>query len=208
MSSLIRVNDKGLFTLANPFVALTGVEYQVTRLITIPTLLAQGVDVLQDVFITNGLTIDTYNDAVDNDILIVTLTSATGTSITLPANYITGMPNVNTVPYTRRIVSVDLGSLPSSQPLDGVKLLLKETVLATVGVDAVVNEYSASTTGSVSMDQHLELERVRVNKRAVGDTERQRRIAAEEKAQAYKERMLALEAIVVQQQARLNEQDA
>ena len=130
MTTLVKVNDKGIFTLASPFLTLTGVEYTVTNISTIDTMLARGDDVLQDVFLGNGLTADDYTSAIANKTLIVTLTSAINTTIVLPANYITGTPNINTVPYARRILSVDLGSLPTNYPLDGLKVILKDTVLA------------------------------------------------------------------------------
>jgi len=208
VTTLVKVNDKGIFTLASPFLTLTGVEYTVTNISTIDTMLARGDDVLQDVFLGNGLTADDYTNAIANKTLIVTLTSAINTTITLPASYITGTPNVNTVPYARRILSVDLGSLPTNYPLDGLKVILKDTVLAAAGVTATLNEYTASTTGAVSMDQHVALEDERSRLKTTGETERQRRIKAEQNAAAYKERMLALEKIVVEQQKRLDEQDA
>lgn len=208
MSTLVKVNDKGLFTLASPFLALANVEYTVTKISTIDNMLAQGEDVLQSVFLGNGLTADDYTTAIANKTLIVTLTSANNTTITLPADYITSTPNVNTVAYARRILSVDLGSLPTNYPLDGLKTILRDVVLSTVGISAVLNEYTASTTGSVTMEQHIALEDERNRLKVVGETERQRRITAEANASAYKERMLALEKIVVEQQARLSEQDA
>ena len=56
--------------------------------------------------------------------------------------------------------------------------------------------------------QHVALEDERSRLKTTGETERQRRIKAEQNAAAYKERMLALEKIVVEQQKRLDEQDA
>jgi len=208
MSTLVKVNDKGLFNLAPPFSAAATIEYTVSRVSTINSLLIQGVDVQQDIYLSNGLTSDDYEQALEDNVLIITLSSSTAAEIVVPSDYIRGTPNINTVDYTRRIISVDLGNLPTTMPLADLIAAVKTTVLETTGVNPSVSEFSASTTGAVSMDQHIALEEQRALNKANGGTERQRRIDAERKANEYRDRALALEAIVVAQQERLDQSDA
>lgn len=117
MALSILLGTVGLFTLKPPF-TITQVNYQITKLNLISSLVENGIDVFTTFYLPAGLTKDEFNLDSANGHAIVTLESEYGPTINVPDTYISLSPIQPAVPYHHLVLSIDLGDLPDIINLD------------------------------------------------------------------------------------------
>jgi len=158
------LNAKGIYIVADPFTLSNGVEYQCTGIIDIQTLVYEGVDVYTDLYADNGLDSTVYTTDLNNNVSIVSLTNTVDNSVyQLPDSYITAMPSVATIPYSRIILSADLGPLPDDLTLDSALGQVSDVLSDVIGISPVVLQHRVSVTEPVTVNEHLILEQNRTD---------------------------------------------
>lgn len=103
----------GAFVLRTPFVATPGENYQCQSIRGFQEIIAQGEDPKVLFYDVHGIQGDYDADAL-NAVNIVTLLSDNEDPIYVPSSYIISFPTTTTVPYSRTLVTADLGLLPDS----------------------------------------------------------------------------------------------
>ena len=158
------LNAKGIYIVASPFTLPNGVEYQCTGIIDIQTLVSEGQDVYTDLYAANGLDATTYTTDLNNDVSIVSLTNTVDNSVyQLPDSYITAMPSVATIPYSRIILSADLGPLPDDLTLDSALGQVSDVLSDVIGITPVVLQHRVSVAEPVTINEHQILEQNRID---------------------------------------------
>lgn len=161
----LRVGVTGKFTLLEPWISDPEVNYQCIRIGTISDhKIVLGIDVLNDIYIENGLTEEEYQSALRENINIVTLSSLEYDPILVPHNYITKYPDVNYIAYPRSVITVDLGLLPFNILIDDLLEEINNLVEYTINVKSETKFHQSDSGKFVSYDAHLDLETVRNSK--------------------------------------------
>ncbi|MNQ14370.1 hypothetical protein D3C85_273190 [compost metagenome] len=145
---------KGRYTLVEPFTALPTVIYTCAALRTFDECLAGGLDVLNAIYIHEGLTKTEYDRDYKAGKKIVTLMSDTETPIYVPDSYIESFPNFDAVNYNHVIGSFDLGALPDFLNLTNLQLEVAALVSDVVGKEPIVKIHRGASSGIISPAQH------------------------------------------------------
>jgi hypothetical protein len=193
---LPQLNSFGVFTLLPPL-TITAVDYRCSSLQLVSELLKNNVDVLTDYYLANGLTVDNYNTDLLSSVAIVTLVSEEGPTLTIPSSYITNTPVFLAVPYSRIVISLELGELPDDLPIS--QLLLDITTIATntVGVIPIPRIHKIPINKNINTNDHQIKELTRqlnVNKAISFYTSK---LAADAELVLAKEKIHELENIVI-----------
>lgn len=153
----------GKYVLSAPFVANPAKTYtcMAIRSFTDVTLLHE------DVFVTYyqqyGITESEYELDVAAKVSIVTLMSESGEVIYVPDSHIESYPDISNIPYSRIVLSVDLGALPDVLGLDFLITQLQNAASAVIGVASpTVLTHKVPTTGFISAQDHASAEAARV----------------------------------------------
>lgn len=152
------INATGTYTVATPFTLVDGAVYRAEAIRGFNTLEVDEIDIFASFYEPVGLTVNEVEADRTNDINIITLMSDTAPTAYIPSSYILSFPTETTVPYSRILLSVDLGLLP-----DGIILTtaIEEIVSALediVGVGATARVHALSNTDGVSWSEHTMLE--------------------------------------------------
>jgi len=132
---LPQINTFGVFNLKIPFI-ISSVNYKVTSISLITNLLESGIDVYSVYYSPFNLTQDQYQTDLNNGVSIITLESADGPEIFVPSSYIDTMPVALAVPYSRLVLSLDLGELPDDLPITNLLNNLKMMADDYVGISS------------------------------------------------------------------------
>lgn len=167
----------GKFVLKKPFLTRDDVTYSVSALREFSDLYIKGVDVYSEFYkpygLTDGAVINgnTFNFSVEAKLnpIIVTLEGSDDTVLYVPSTYIESYPIAGDVPYSRLVLSADLGSLPDEVPLDSILQDVQELIQAKFGVTPEVKVSRGYTNRQPTMDEHLILEQSRIGSIATTD---------------------------------------
>lgn len=164
------INAKGRFSLQLPFVAKPTVVYTVIAIREIADLYLKGDDVYrlyyESVGLINGVNVNgvvfNYEDEVKLKPLIVTLEGTDGTITYVPSTYILTYPISGSVLYSRLILSVDLGGIPDTVPLDSILVDIENMVESKFGVKSIVRVNRSYSEQQPSDSEHALLEASRL----------------------------------------------
>ncbi len=152
---------KGTYSLTSPYVLPGSQSYTCVAIRSFRDLLKLHVDVVKAYYTPVGLGEAEYKSDTDVAAAIITLLGDDGQVVYVPDTYISSYPDLSGYSYKHMVLSVSLGTVWDQLPLDDVKNKVEETVKAALGVEAVVNEHSAPTTGTVSQTEHERIETAR-----------------------------------------------
>jgi len=157
------VNLKGLFKFKKPFdqPLKHNIQYKVIAVRSIPEMVKEMIDVKTIVFIDNSLTEEDYDNAVLNEIPIITLQDEADNLYYIPANFIVSIPDITGELYNGRVIIINLGYVPKKLNLDYVLNDLKEFVKSVVGLEPDVTEEPTTGEFIVSYKKHEDRERKR-----------------------------------------------
>lgn len=159
MSLLPQLKAQGIFTFDAPFDTIGGIEYQCTGIDTLQSLVQQGKDVFTIYYDPYGLVNAEYVADIAAGESIVTLTPLDGTpQVFVSSRYITGIPTVGTVPYSRIILSADLGPLPDSLSLATAQTMIGDVLSDVVGKAPTVRLHKVMVAGGVNYEESNILE--------------------------------------------------
>lgn len=156
---------RGLFTVGAPFSVTASVIYSVEAVRSIPDMLQQNDDPLNEIYLPAGLTEEDYNADVKLGVYIVTLLSEEEAPRYIPTTYILTIPDDTAIPYGYIVMSANLGALPAtaSDELTQATQEVQDILSDLVGVPVEVKIATAPSSGSVSYEQYLINEAQRKN---------------------------------------------
>lgn len=165
MAILPPIPTRGLFTVGAPFSVTASVIYNVEAVRSIPDMIQQNEDPLNDIYLPAGLTEDDYKNDVKEGVYIVTLSSEEEAPKYIPTTYILTIPDDTAIPYSYIVVSANCGALPATvtDELTQAVQEVKDILSNLVGVSVDVKIATAPSAGSVSYEQHLINEAQRKN---------------------------------------------
>lgn len=150
--SLPSINTKGYFTALTPF-TLPNEALTCSSIRTIEHLVASGVDVYNEYYFSNSIAKSDYITDLDNKVSIVTLWNELGDSIKIPSSYLINTPNLSSVPHSRTILSVNLGTLPNDESLDWIVNELTDISTGFIGQDCVVKIHKSDVNETITNDE-------------------------------------------------------
>ena len=164
------INMIGQFELTAPYVAKSTVRYKVTAIRKFSDLYIRGVDVYAQFYkphglitgeIVNGKPFD-FNTESSLNPVIVTLEGNDDSVIYVPSSYIKSNPSTTDIPYSRMILSIDLGALPDHVNLEAVMTDIEGLVETRIGSKPTVKMFRGYTDRQPTVDEHYILEESRV----------------------------------------------
>lgn len=149
------INTKGRYEVRAPYIINAGMVYECVaiRLFTDITIL--GIDVYNEYYKPVGINEADYKQDERLGAAIITLQGANDELVYVPDTYILFFPQNVDVPYTRFILSADLGLNPNYYDLTPLKAAVASTIADNLGITPpVVNVGAARFVGNVTPEQH------------------------------------------------------
>ncbi len=194
------VGTRGRFTVTAPFTTNPTSVYVCKAVRSLKDLYREGIDVYQEYYQPNNLTVTDLNNDDEADANIVTLVSYDmdqTTVIYIPDTYIESFPDMGSIQYNRVVLSVDFGLLPDYVDLSQVKTMIESEGSLILGSAPTIIDHTVDYTGFVSAEEHDQLEVSRLTNVQYSDTERAKRMRAEARADDYAQRIATLEQIII-----------
>lgn len=164
------INSYGVYSAILPYVIASDVRYRCTGLNLISALLADNTDVYALYYENLGIDIETYEDDKKNDVAIVTLSSSDGPEINIPSSFIEELPTLVTIPYSRIIISADMGLLPDTLNMGQLVTDIKDMIDGRIGVNSIVKLNAISNASFYTVEEDALLESNRLAAIADSDT--------------------------------------
>jgi len=108
-------------------------EYTIVELRQLVELVKSRENVLNTVYISQGLTHDDYVDGIANGALIISLRSIDDVIVKIPSNYLLGVPAKQGIKYQNIGMSVDIGSMPFDFNFEWVRYEVEELFKKLIG---------------------------------------------------------------------------
>lgn len=155
-----RIGDKGFYASTTPYGIRPKVIYTLLKIETFNSLLVTGVDLVNKYYVSVGLTEEDFQLDLKAGASILTI-KGEGSEVSLPNTRLSRYPVANTIDYSRIILSMELGSLPTDTPTEHL-----EEELVLLGELLTGNEVSTKihylpVTDAISIEEHLILQAAR-----------------------------------------------
>lgn len=160
---------KGRYQLKAPFSAGISTVYVCKAIRTFDDIVKLNIDVFEKYYKPWGLTDAEYEaDRREGACIITLMSSPIGIEadapelVYVPDTFILSYPDMTDVLYNHVVLSLSLGAIPDYLSLDFLKERLSEVASDVIGVEPVVNEHIALSSGAVSPAQHETRETIRL----------------------------------------------
>ena len=193
---------KGLYEVRAPYSVLSNTVYECIALRSFDDFTQRGEKVFERFYQAHGLTQQDYERDRAENAHIVTLQSATSALVFVPDTYIEKMPDLSGVEYKRIVLSVLVGPIPDDVDLTHLKTSVGSVVSDITGVDGEVLEHVVPFNGMISAEQHATLEAARQAAITNRTTDRARVLEQQGVIDAQRERIAALEQLLIEAQSR------
>ena len=149
------IGSSGAYELRSPLDTLVtpGERYTCQGIRRISDYLANNEDVKQDVYVSQGIEAE-YDADAESDTYIVSLQSAKGHWLYIPARYIITYPIVNGIGYRSLLLGISLASVPVNRDLSFLETELENIIIDTLGIVPVIKQVETSRVVLVSKDRH------------------------------------------------------
>lgn len=158
------VGDRGTYTLKLPWVIDQKGDYTCLAVRSFKEITQNKIDVYETFYKSKGLSKEQYKTDTNAGVVIVALRATSGNFIYVPSSYILGVPNGNGYTYSRRIITLELGALPTGLDTASLQKDLQTMVNARFGVNPVVKEVELPITEIVTPENHLAFEKGRAGR--------------------------------------------
>lgn len=166
----IGINTKGRFVFKPPFVTYNELIWNVTAIREISDFGDWGIDVYEQIYKKVGLVDGTehngkefnFAEEIKNNPVIYSLQANDGTIVYIPENFIASYPNMSEVPYSRIILSCDLGGLPDYVNLDDIREEVENLVNAKLGLNTKAKLIKGPFFAQPTVEEHEIMEASRV----------------------------------------------
>lgn len=155
------LHAKGLYAVKEPFTVKPAGIYTCVALRKFEDLVESNVDVFNVFYAGNGLERSVYETDLKDGAVIVTLMDQFGQYVFIPDSHILSYPVPGDVEYHHAVLSVSLGPLPKSFPLDHLIDQLKLSASDAIGLEPEVKLHSVPTVGAITYEQHEIMEAAR-----------------------------------------------
>lgn len=108
---LPKVGDVGYYSFTAPFEVLSTQRIECTAIVKLIDL-ASTVDVLNAVYLSNGLTQEDHDNGIENDVSIARVIKPDGQVLYIPVSYFASYVVTDIVRYKLETLCVNLGALP------------------------------------------------------------------------------------------------
>lgn len=191
------LHARGRFTVAAPFALQPNVLYECIAIRTFSDYVGAGLDAFSKFYEPMGISHERYEEDQAAGASICTFASSETELVYIPDSYITSLPILDQVAYSRIVLSVDLGALPDAVDLTFLRSTIAADVEAIIGKAApVVNLHQAASKGVVTQAQHEALETARQAAITNQQTDRARLLATQEQLAATQAKVTLLEQIL------------
>lgn len=195
-NNIPQLGASGIYTLASPFdnqlrenVAYTCIA---VRRLTDFTQVNRNPKILY--YDANGLDSSIWErDSLDPEVCIITLVSKSGQWIYVPSSFITSFPDIGGIPYTVRLLGINLGAVPDNLDLSSLLTSVENIVRDTIGITSTCKTVAASDTKILSYQAHHDIEVARLNLIEEDKTDRGIRLDRDETILALRAQITALE---------------
>ena len=150
------VGTKGQFKFYTPFnTALNETAvFKVSAVRTISEFLNDNVDVLNIIYLNQGISKEAYDEDLENDLAIVVLQTEGGALYYVPVRFIKTLPNLAGEIYVGKALFVNLGNLPVNLNIDFLTSELEDIIKSVLGVDSKVEIEEITSKFVVPYAQH------------------------------------------------------
>lgn len=155
------LGTKGLFELRAPFELVPGVEYHVAAVRSLEEVRVLDTDPLTRIYLNNGLSKTDYESDRVAGASIVTLLAVNQAPVYVPDTYIVSFPSNDMVPYSRLVLTSNLGPLPTDFDTSLIEAKVKAALSDILGVEPPVRFGQLPFTGVITHDQHKALQTAR-----------------------------------------------
>lgn len=160
----IQLHATGKWVVDTPYVINPNATYTAVSLTTLVEAQSIYGDVYQRVYAPFNVSVERYRSDVENLVTLVTLVSSSEPELLIPDSFISGFPEVTAVPYSHIVLSVSLGGIAETVPLNELKVAISELVFANLGINSVVKEHqSGFVTEWIDYNQHKLIEANRMS---------------------------------------------
>lgn len=149
------IGSSGTYELRTPLDVLMtpGERYTCQAIRKISDYLANNEDIKEDIYVTYGIETE-YDTDANNDAYIVSLQSAKGHWLYIPARYIITYPIVNGIPYRSVMLGISLPSIPVTQDLSYLETEIQNIISDSLGIVPVIRQVETSRIVLISKDKH------------------------------------------------------
>lgn len=152
---------RGTFDVKLPFKIPYDETYEIISIRTVNSMLSQGIDVYQQVYLPVDIMRSEYEIDLRQDPKIVEIVSEGGAVYMIPDIYITSLPETNVPPYHRVVISVDMGVLPESLDLSILRSEMGQVASGLLGVAADARIHQMPHRGVITKEDHRTMEEMR-----------------------------------------------
>jgi hypothetical protein len=193
------IGVSGDWTLKTPFDSkiTAGLAYSCRAINKISVMVATGIDVLNTLYIPNGLTEANYDADVAADLSMVTLQSTSGQVIILPSTYLTGWPSADSVPYVVMGMVINLGPIPNTIDPTFLTDKVEPVIKNALGLDPEIHYVTLSETTNKTWDDHVAQENTRTAAITDENSDYVKRLNAEAALTAAQAQIVALQQVII-----------
>lgn len=174
-----------------------GLTYTCKAIRKISEMVANGVDVLNLVYIPNGLDQAAYDDNVKNDYSVVTLQSTSGALLLVPSPYLGGWPSADSVPYVVMGMVINLGAIPNTIDPTFLTDKVEPVIKAALGLDPEIHYVTLSETANKTWDDHVANENARTAAITDENSDYIKRVNAEAALTDAQAQIAALQQVII-----------
>ncbi len=188
------IGSSGTYTLRVPLdtVITPGERYTCQAIRRISDYLANNEAIKEDVYVKLGID-NEYDIDASADAYILSLQSAKGHWLYVPAHYLVTYPITNGIPYRTVAIGVSLPSIPVTQDLTYLEIEIQNIISDTLGVVPVIKQVETSRVVLVDKDIHDTLQMDRDALSANRLTDRTRYMSLLQEHQIALDKIQALE---------------
>ena len=188
------INLKGIFKIKAPLDTILNphIYYTVLAVESIKKLLLDNIDVKAVMYKAQGLSDESYEHDLINDIPITTLKTEAGELFYIPTNLIRNMPEATGVVYKQKAIVLNLGYVNDSVNADFVGTEIKDIVSALTGIDVVSSVEDISGSYVLGYEENDVREASRISKIKSRVTCKAKLLKCNNILETYKVKMAAL----------------
>lgn len=192
-----KLGTKGLFTLRSPFELVAGIEYHVAAVRSLEEVRVLDADPLTRIYLNNGLGKAEFEADRAEGAHIVTLLAVNQLPVYVPDTYILSFPSNDTVPYSRLVLTSNLGPLPKDFDVTLIEAKVKAAISDVLGIEPEVRFGELPFTGVITHDQHKALQIARSAAIKNRTTDRAKALDYEKLIFEQRERIQMLEQMLI-----------
>lgn len=176
---------------------VAGLAYGCKAVRELSEVVGTGINAFAEYYQKNGLSKETYEAHVADNIAIITLVSSAGNWLHIPSPYVTGWPSTDVVPYVVMGMVITLGAIPNTLDPTFLTPKVSNAIKAALGHTPEIQYVALSEVANKKWSDHTSLETAR--KTAISDeySDYIRRVNAEDELVKAKAEIQALQQYII-----------